>query len=337
MLLDKINFLFLYNLSVLYYDKLVFFNKTWKKFKYLPTNLLKLKSFVGWQHIQYQRQRHFFHIVSPSPWPIYTSFSLLAFLISFVQILHDFNTNVFLLLFFFILFLSCLWFWFSDIIIESQTQHTILVQKAILFAFVLFISSEVMFFASFFWAFFHSSLAPSIWIFCTWPPLGIVTIPAFELPLLNTLILLSSGFTVTWAHKALIDGIKSYFLFGLFLTILLASLFMFIQFIEYRFAPFSIYDGIYGSCFFMLTGFHGFHVFLGGLMLIVCFFRGYLNNFSKGNHLGFITSAWYWHFVDVVWIFLFIFVYWWGNTLIFENSIELTQNIILSNLVNNNI
>lgn len=285
-----------------------------------------LQNFIGLKHLQFQRQRHFFHIVSPSPWPLYTSISVLTTVVCFVGYLHSFGSHFGSLgpfaLISLLLLLLPLTLWFSDIIAESRTQHTLLVQKALLRAFILFIVSEIMFFASFFWAFFHSSLAPTIWIFCTWPPLGMETIPAFELPLLNTFILLSSGLTVTWAHQALISGIKSYLIQGLLLTVGLATLFMAIQYLEYRFAPFSIYDGIYGSCFFMLTGFHGFHVFLGGIMLLVCLFRSLLNHFSKGNHIGFITSAWYWHFVDVVWIFLFLFVYWWGNTPIAETPEE---------------
>ena len=178
---------------------------------------------------------------------------------------------------------------------------------------LLFIVSEVMFFFAFFWAFFHSSVNPSIFIGGVWPPAYIVTLDPWKIPLLNTILLLSSGASVTWAHHAIVLGSKYQGCVALIVTIILASIFSGLQGFEYVTAPFSISDGIYGSCFYMLTGFHGFHVIVGTIFLAVGLLRLYLNHFTRQHHFGFEAAAWYWHFVDVVWLFLFITVYWWGS------------------------
>jgi cytochrome c oxidase subunit 3 len=178
---------------------------------------------------------------------------------------------------------------------------------------ILFIVSEVMFFFAFFWAFFHSSIAPVYNIGGVWPPKAISTISAYTVPLTNTFILLTSGATVTWAHHALLARAKNILLVALLLTLLLATLFTGLQGFEYVNAPFNISDGVYGSCFYMATGFHGFHVFVGTIALLVSFIRIVLNHFTNKHHFGFESAIWYWHFVDVVWLFLFINVYWWSN------------------------
>ena len=175
---------------------------------------------------------------------------------------------------------------------------------------MLFIASEVMFFVAFFWAFFASSLFP---VGGVWPPEGITTLDPFDLPLINTLVLLLSGSTVTWAHHALIEDDRSDFLLALLLTVLLGIFFTFLQILEYTHAPFGFTDGIYPSVFYMATGFHGFHVFIGTVFLAVCLLRGYFGHFTSKQHFGFEAAAWYWHFVDVVWLFLFICIYMWGS------------------------
>ena len=175
---------------------------------------------------------------------------------------------------------------------------------------MLFIASEVMFFVAFFWAFFASALFP---VGGVWPPEEIITFEVFDLPLMNTLVLLLSGCTVTWAHHALLNDNRKDFMIGLFLTIILGLFFTGLQAVEYSHAAFSFTDGIYPSVFFMATGFHGFHVIVGTIFLIVCFFRGYLGHFTPDQHFGFEAAAWYWHFVDVVWLFLFVAIYWWGG------------------------
>jgi cytochrome c oxidase subunit 3 len=178
---------------------------------------------------------------------------------------------------------------------------------------ILFIVSEVMFFFAFFWAFFHSSLAPSIEIGSMWPPKGISVLNPWDIPFLNTIILLSSGASVTWAHHAILAGQRMQGVYSLVVTILLASVFTSLQVMEYMEAPFTISDGIYGSTFYMATGFHGFHVFVGTLFLGVCLVRLYKHHFTQNHHFGFEAAAWYWHFVDVVWLFLFVSIYWWGG------------------------
>lgn len=282
----------------------------------------------------YNNQQHPFHLVKPSPWPILLSTSLFCCLTYTVLWLHDYDTSqvwcfhIMPTFFFWLLFAFISWLW--DIIIEAtfEGRHTKAVQRGLKIGFILFIVSEVMFFFSFFWAFFHSSVSPSIWIGAVWPPLGIQPIYPWALPLLNTVILLSSGVTVTWAHKAMatkrkqtIPPEKKRFAYNarrevikaLCATILLGIFFTAIQLYEYQHASFSINDGIYGSVFYLLTGFHGFHVFIGTIFLIVCLLRHIAYHFTRDHHLGFEMAIWYWHFVDIVWIFLFLFVYIWGS------------------------
>jgi len=180
---------------------------------------------------------------------------------------------------------------------------------------VLFIVSEIFFFLSFFWAFFHSSLAPAIQIGSLWPPMGIKSIVfnAFDVPFLNTAILLTSGASITWAHYAIAAKERESSIHGFLATIILAIIFTILQLREYSEAQFSFGDGIYGSVFFIATGFHGIHVLIGTIFIIICFFRFLLNHFTKKHHDGFVFASWYWHFVDVVWLFLFFVIYLWGN------------------------
>ncbi len=179
---------------------------------------------------------------------------------------------------------------------------------------VLFIISEIMFFAGFFWAFFDVSLFPKAIIGGQWPPKNIETINPFRLPYLNTLFLLLSGTTITWAHQSLLENDRPSFKKGLLLTVTLGLIFLSLQAIEYAHASFSLKDSIFGSIFYITTGFHGFHVLIGVIMLSVCLLRGLYGHFTPKHHVGFEISAWYWHFVDVVWLFLFVWVYWWGRS-----------------------
>jgi cytochrome c oxidase subunit 3 len=178
---------------------------------------------------------------------------------------------------------------------------------------VLFIISEVFFFLSFFWAFFHSSLSPSPELGRVWPPIGVEAFDPFTVPLLNTIVLLSSGISVTWAHHALIAGDHDSAFQGLLFTVILGLYFTILQAIEYLEARFRIADRVYGSSFFIATGFHGLHVIVGTTFLVVCLIRVSRAHFSKSHHFGFEAAAWYWHFVDVVWLFLYISIYWWGG------------------------
>jgi len=215
--------------------------------------------------------------------------------------------------------------WFRDVIREGtyEGNHTKKIQISLKFGMILFIVSEVMFFFSFFWTFFHSSLAPTIQIGSIWPPLEIPVLRTFRVPALNTLILISSGAAVTWVHYAIIIQKRDQVIFGFIVTLILALLFTAFQFDEYLKSKFYIIDGIYGSVFFLITGFHGIHVIVGSIFLFVCFYRYFRYHFTAKHHLGFQAAAWYWHFVDVVWILLFFSVYMWGN---YYDVLEIENN-----------
>lgn len=204
--------------------------------------------------------------------------------------------------------------WWRDVIREATYQgyHTMQVSKGLRWGIILFIVSEVCFFFAFFWAYFHRSLAPTMELGSCWPPVGITPLNPFEVPLLNTGVLLASGVTVTWAHHSLMEGDRSGGLQGLVATVALGIYFTFLQGMEYYEASFTIADGAYGSTFFVATGFHGLHVLIGRRFLLVCLVRVWLQHFSTGHHFGFEAAAWYWHFVDVVWLFLYLSIYWWG-------------------------
>jgi cytochrome c oxidase subunit 3 len=253
--------------------------------------------------------KHPYHLVDPSPWPIVGTIAAGATMVGAVMFMH--GGWPWLLPIGFIGILATMFFWFRDVVREAtfQHHHTPIVQLGLRYGMLLFIASEVMFFAAFFWAYFDASLFPKEAVGFTWPPASIRVFNPFELPLLNTLILLSSGVTVTWAHHALREGDRAGMLQGLALTILLGATFTCIQAYEYTHAEFGFRQGIYPTTFFMATGFHGFHVIVGTIFLIVCWFRGYRGDFTPDHHFGFEAAAWYWHFVDVVWLFLFICIY----------------------------
>jgi cytochrome c oxidase subunit 3 len=260
-------------------------------------------------------QRHSFHLVDPSPWPFISAMS--AFMLTFggVLYMHGYAGGSFLWKFGLSMILFMMFCWWRDIVREGtfEGQHTNSVQAGLKMGMILFIASEVMFFVAFFWAFFHSSFNPSPAIGGVWPPAFIATLDPWKIPLLNTILLLSSGASVTWAHHSIILGDKFQACVALIVTIVLAVIFTGLQGYEYMSAPFTISDSVYGSTFYMATGFHGFHVFVGTCFLAVCLGRLYYNHFTREHHFGFEAAAWYWHFVDVVWLFLFITIYWWGS------------------------
>nr|UFZ13947.1 cytochrome c oxidase subunit III [Taeniochauliodes attenuatus] len=256
---------------------------------------------------------HPYHLVDYSPWPLISALGAFSSVSGLIMWFHFYN-NMLLLLGNLIILLT-MYQWWRDISRESTLQghHTIIVTKGLRWGMILFIISEVFFFISFFWAFFHSSLSPSIELGAIWPPTGITPFNPLQIPLLNTAILLSSGITVTWAHHSLMEGNYTQMTQSLFLTTILGVYFTLLQKYEYYEAPFSIADSIYGSTFFMTTGFHGLHVIIGTTFLLVCLIRQIKSHFSSIHHFGFEAAAWYWHFVDVVWLFLYISIYWWGS------------------------
>jgi cytochrome c oxidase subunit 3 len=260
-------------------------------------------------------QIHSFHLVDPSPWPIITGFSALMLTFGGVLYMHGYFGGLFLWRFGLLMIIFMMFVWWRDIIREGtfEGQHTKRVQLGLRMGVLLFIVSEIMFFFGFFWAFFHSSFNPSHLIGGVWPPAYFSVLDAWKIPLLNTILLLSSGASVTWAHHSIVYGSKSQAIMALVCTISLAIIFTLLQIVEYVTSSFTISDGIYGSTFFMATGFHGFHVFVGTCFLFVCLIRLILNHFTREHHFGFEAAAWYWHFVDVVWLFLFVTIYWWGS------------------------
>lgn len=260
-------------------------------------------------------QRHPFHLVDFSPWPFVAS--IFAFCCTFggVMYMHGYQKGELILLLGFLMLVLTMFIWWRDVIREALLEgcHTSLVQKGLRYGVLLFIISEVLFFFGFFWAFFYSSCEPSIMIGAIWPPAGIVGVGTWKVPFLNTLILLSSGFTVTWSHHALISNKRTQSIIGLILTIVYAVLFTWMQANEYYSANFRLSDGIYGTVFYMTTGFHGFHVLIGTIFLITCLYRLIFYHFTWQHHFGFEAAIWYWHFVDVIWLFLFVSIYWWGD------------------------
>lgn len=242
------------------------------------------------------------HIVDNSPWPLLVSITLITIIL---------NENIIINI---ILLLLIIFQWFRDIIRESKKgEHTLIVQKGLTLGYILFLISEIMLFFSFFWAYFHSSLSPNLELGIVWPPLGIKEINPWGIPLLGSIILLSSGFLITLSHHAFLIGNKSITLFYLLLTILLGFFFLFLQFFEYSYGEFTISDSIFGSIFYMTTGLHAIHVFLGSIFLFLQFLRIFFDHLSSEHHLGFEFSIFYWHLVDIIWLFVFISYYWWGS------------------------
>nr|AKQ78461.1 cytochrome c oxidase subunit III [Nodularia douglasiae] len=249
-----------------------------------------------------------------SPWPFLCSISAVCMVVGFVDWLGGNSLMFFLCAIVVLLLVLCQWL--RDITRESnQGWHTSYVANNIRFGMILFIVSEVFFFFSFFWAFFSCSLVPSVEVGGVWPPVGIVALNPFSLPLLNTAVLLGSGVSVTWCHHAVMCGNRMEAVWALSMTIFLGFYFSFLQVCEYMECSFTIADSVFGSLFYVMTGFHGVHVILGSVMLLVSLFRLINNGFSTDRHLGLELSIWYWHFVDVVWICLYLCVYWWGGNL----------------------
>jgi len=285
----------------------------------------------------HQAHPHPYHLVDPSPWPALGSLGALVLAFGAVLYMHPSLFGAGAEPFFAglgawnlapggVLVIVTMWVWWRDVIKEATFQgyHTPVVQLGLRYGMVLFIASEVMFFVAWFWAYFDAALFPgqpgheelvarAETFGAQWPPEGVPVFNPWGLPFLNTLILLTSGVTVTWAHHALREGDRRGLLQGLALTVVLGLCFTAVQAYEYGHAPFGFSDGVYPSVFFMATGFHGFHVIVGTIFLMVCLWRAYRGHFKPDHHFGFEAAAWYWHFVDVVWLFLFTCIYWWGS------------------------
>lgn len=260
-------------------------------------------------------QLHPYHLVGPSPWPIFTSFSLMSLALNLGLNFHGYMNNNYFILLSIVTILYSMTLWFKDIIAESTYlgDHTLAVKKGIMQGFLLFVVSEILIFASLFWSYLHSALNPTVELGMTWPPTGIEAISPAELPLLNTIILLASGATITYAHHALLNGNRVNTLYGFTYSTVLIILFVALQGLEYKFAPFTIADSVYGSAFFSTTGLHGLHMIMLAIMLLVCTFRVYNYDFTNSSHVFAETSILYLHVLDVIWLFIYIVMYWWGS------------------------
>lgn len=265
---------------------------------------------------------HPYHILPLSIWPILTASSLFFVAASIILWFHKYNFAHIIFGFSFIALIICLYSWWRDCINEGlyESHHTKEVSQGLRLGMALFITSEIMFFFAFFWSYFKARFYPEnalqgVWAtkITQWPPEGITTLDPWDVPFLNTLILLLSGTSVTWAHYEIEQGNSKEGAKAIGLTVLLGILFSCLQAYEYYHASFKLTDGVYGANFYLATGFHGFHVIVGTIFLAICYFRARRNDFTLStNHLGFEFAAWYWHFIDVVWLFLFAFVYVFG-------------------------
>jgi len=259
--------------------------------------------------------KHLFHVLEFSLWPFFLAFGLFFFVTGIAFSIHYVVTGYYILLIGLLMLIITSIFWFLDISREAVVKgyHTKIVRKGLKIGFLFFIASEIMLFFGFFWAFFHSALCPSIELGAIWPPVGLNVIPVFDFPLFNTFILIISGFAVTWAHRGISLGSFKESIDGLILTILLGLFFIFLQGLEYYESTFNLQDGIYSSVFFLLTGLHGCHVIVGVCFLFICFISLLFNHFLTNHYLRFVFAVWYWHFVDIVWILLFLSLYCWGS------------------------
>ena len=281
-------------------------------------------------HIEYTTtgKPHPYHIVRPSIWPLASAVAGGVFATGAVLFMHDvhlfadpqngvdgFPIGLKSLIFGIFCILAVMYGWWKDVIYEATTEkiHTPIAMIGMRYGMILFIASELMFFVAFFWAYFSAAFFPNEAIGFLWPPASIETIDPYDLPLMMTLILLLSGCTVTWAHHAIMENNQKDFVMALGMSVFLGVFFLGFQVYEYDHAHFKFTDGIYASTFFMATGFHGFHVLVGTIFLFVCWVRAKKGHFTPKGHFGFEAAAWYWHFVDVVWLFLFIAIYWWGT------------------------
>ncbi len=261
--------------------------------------------------------KHDYHLVDPSPWPFVGSMAAFVLTVGAVMWMHGAGGGAVVFFAGLAGVLVTMVGWWREVLRESYAgQHKPVVNNGLRLGMALFITSEVFFFFAFFWAYFWGALVQPDTVATAWPPLDVETIPPFGVPLLNTLILLASGCSLTWAHHAVREGDQENGFKALLLTVALGAVFMGFQVYEYIHAydlGLTLQSGIFGSTFFMATGFHGFHVLVGAIFLLVCTIRAAQLTLKPEKHVGFEAAAWYWHFVDVVWLFLFVTVYLWGS------------------------
>lgn len=256
---------------------------------------------------------HSYHLVEVSPWPITTGISVLSLLLGNVMLFNNKEYGLELIIVSILSIIYSTYYWFKDIIIEGtyRGEHTKKVERGLNIGFMLFVISEVCVFFGLFFAYFYNSLVPTIEVGGIWPPLGIVTLDYKALPLFNTLILLSSGFSIIACHNYILNRNYNKSIFYLLLTIILGLAFIYFQYIEYYSSAFTIADSVYGSSFFILTGCHGLHIIIGTTFLLLTLIR--FSHFTNHHHVQFTSAAIYWHFLDVVWLALYFILYCWGS------------------------
>jgi cytochrome c oxidase subunit 3 len=261
-----------------------------------------------------KNQAHPYHLVKPSPWPIYLAFGSFGLLYNLTMLMHNITNNKWILLLNLITLIYIGLLWSRDIIAEATYlgEHTSKISEGLNMGFIIFLITELMWFIGVFWAYFHSALSPSIELGEMWPPIGIIPIQATDLPLLNTLILLLSGGTITYSHHGLIGRDYKNSVIGLLLTIILGIIFIICQYIEYKYCSYTMADSIYGSVFFIVTGLHGIHLITGTGILCLNFYRLYNMQLTSTKHTGYNTAILLWHFLDVAWLFVYIICYYWG-------------------------
>jgi heme/copper-type cytochrome/quinol oxidase subunit 3 len=259
--------------------------------------------------------KHLFHVLEPSLWPFFLASGIFFFVTGLAFSMHYVMSGYYILLLGFLILVITAIFWFLDISREAVVigYHTQIVRKGLKTGFLFFIASEIMLFFGFFWAFFHAALSPTMDLGSLWPPSGLKAIGVFDYPLFNTFILIFSGFSVTWAHRGLALGSFKDTVDGFVLTLALGLLFIVLQGLEYYESTFNLQDGVYTSAFFLLTGLHGCHVIVGVGFLFFCLLSLLFNHFLTNHYLRFVFAVWYWHFVDIVWILLFLTLYCWGS------------------------
>lgn len=277
-----------------------------------------LRNLTGWRPTTLAvggDQTHPFHLVDSSPWPLQTSVILGTVAASFVLTFAGADHASLLLLLSVIALVTNMSLWFSDVISEGSLNgdHTLAVVTGLTLGMILFILTEIVFFGFIFWGYLHSALSPSVELSCAWPPVGIEALDAAAIPTLNTILLLSSGASVTWAHHAILAGDRKGAISGLLMTIILAVIFTFLQGYEYICATFTMADSVYGNIFFLGTGAHGVHVIMGTIMIAVATLRFISYHTSSQHHVGLEAAILYWHMVDFVWLVLYVIFYWWGS------------------------
>lgn len=255
-----------------------------------------------------------FHLVTSSPWPLAISLALMSLALTLGLTMHNYINNIYLLLLSILVVLASMSLWLRDVIIEATFlgDHTQAVRKGINIGFILFVISEALIFSAIFWSYFHSAIGPTIEIGSSWPPVGIESIKPTELPLLNTIILLASGATITWAHHGILNGNKSESIIAVAITTFLIFAFVWCQDKEYTFANFTIADGVYGSIFYAGTGLHFGHMVMLFIMLSIVLWRLFLNHLTNTHHVVFEITVLYLHVLDVIWLLLYLVFYWWG-------------------------